>query len=325
MSVPKRGRPSVADNGRSRGYCFTAFPSGDDCCKLGFGPGSRERSKDLFDDIGEEPERQSYVVAIFEKARGKYLSAQFEACPNTGRIHLQAYIEFKEAISFNSAKTRLPEGSHIEIRKGSRDDARDYCRKDESRIAGPYECGEWCKAGQRTDLEELFSLIKAEKPLQEIIETNPTCAIRNWKHLKCIGDFYVSNRDFKTKVIWCYGCTGSGKSRWAFNTYPNAFWKPNNRWWDGYDPREHETVIWDDWAPDIIGYKEMLRLMDRYPMFIEQKGLTTKFRAKTLVFTSIIHPRFMDDPYSTEEFLRRIDESREFLNDKPELGSLINI
>ena len=34
--------------------------------------------------------------------------------------------------------------------------------------------------------------------------------------------------------LWIHGETGSGKSHWAHCTFPQAFMKAQNKWWDGF-------------------------------------------------------------------------------------------
>lgn len=90
-------------------------------------------------------------------------------------------------------------------------------------------------------------------------------------------------RDFKTEVYVLWGQPGTGKSKWALEHYPNAYWKPRGEWWDGYE--EHESVIIDDfygWLP----FDTLLRVLDRYPLYVQIKGGTVNFVAKTIVITS---------------------------------------
>ncbi len=77
----------------------------------------------------------------------RYLGGQVERAPDTGNLHIQAYIEFK--CSYRQAEVLRNFTAHIEPRKGSRDEARSYCRsktwkgKDKGRICLLQEHGEW--------------------------------------------------------------------------------------------------------------------------------------------------------------------------------------
>lgn len=70
----------------------------------------------------------------------KYGIWQQERCPTTGRLHLQCYFEFKKPMRMRAVKGALGDATaHVEPRRGTREDAREYCRKEESRVDGPWE------------------------------------------------------------------------------------------------------------------------------------------------------------------------------------------
>ena len=57
-------------------------------------------------------------------------------------------------------------------------------------------------------------------------------------------------RDWEMEIIVITGPTGTGKSRYAKDKYPGAYWKPNSKWWDGFYGQE--TIIMDEfygWLP----------------------------------------------------------------------------
>ena len=49
---------------------------------------------------------------------------------------------------------------HLEIRRGTQQQARDYCQKHDTRVDGPWEYGTPHKAGKRNDIEEMYDDIE---------------------------------------------------------------------------------------------------------------------------------------------------------------------
>lgn len=274
---------------RSRNWCFT------------WNQPSERYSEDL-------------SACMSSDVRIKYLCGQLESGASS-HSHFQGYVELKESVSMSTVRSLLPSGSHVEPRKGTRDQARDYTRKEESRIGEFIEFGTFGIQGKRKDLDEIWQLIKSGENFVAIADAFPADSIRYGKHIKQLCFDVLPDRTHKTEILWFFGETGSGKSKAAFDRFPGSYWKPNNRWWDQYDPRFHDTVIWDDWDPLTISYKEMLRLCDRYPLTVEYKGGSLKFIAKRIIFTSLRQPADMDYPWNSREFLRRVDHVERFIGE----------
>lgn len=76
-----------------------------------------------------------------------------------GTEHLQGYIELTKPSRLSAMKKWLTT-AHFEARKGTAQQAADYCRKDDSRIDGPWERGEFGgHQGKRLDLEDVKKLV----------------------------------------------------------------------------------------------------------------------------------------------------------------------
>lgn len=71
-----------------------------------------------------------------------------------GRLHVQLAVHFKNARSFDQVKAKFPVGVHIEAAKGTWAQAAAYCRKQETRVSGPWVYGEdpVVKASYRVNL-----------------------------------------------------------------------------------------------------------------------------------------------------------------------------
>lgn len=113
----------------------------------------------------------------FDGLGAQYLIYQKEK-GESGTEHYQGYVYFKNAISFTSIKKKLPEGAHIEKRKGTHDEAAAYCRKADTRIEGPFEFGTPPEQGKRRDLEEAANLLKTTGSLKRVAEEFPTIIVK---------------------------------------------------------------------------------------------------------------------------------------------------
>lgn len=225
-----------------------------------------------------------------------------------GTPHLQGFIIFKNARSFNGVKKLIPR-AHIEICKGSPKQNIEYCKKQGDFIElGEAPVGQ----GKRTDIVAVKEMVKNNVPLVDVLDS--VTSVQAFNFAEKLYKYVGMQRDWKTEVFWYYGPTASGKSRAAFNTCPKAYWKsPNNKWWDGYD--SHSEVIMDDIRPESIPFNEMLRLLDRYPMMIEFKGGSRQFLAKKIVITTTNSPRDFYknlDGEDVNQLVRRVENILRF-------------
>lgn len=241
--------------------------------------------------------------AIWQKEKGE-----------NGTEHYQGYIEFNGQHRLAFCKNILPQ-AHFEPRKGTREQARDYCRKEDTRIEGPWEVGEWKRGGQgaRSDLLEVANAIKEQKTEKEIFEDFPVAYLKFAKGIKQAQQLIAPERKDKTEVIVVLGPTGCGKSSWVREQSPTAYWKqPDSEWWDGYNGRD--DVVLDDFY-GWLTFHCMLRLMDRYPLKVQNKGGQVEFNPKRLWITSNKGPdswyrKEVTEKYDIKALYRRIDKIR---------------
>lgn len=246
----------------------------------------------------------------YDKIKCTYIIVGDEIAPETNTPHHQGYIRFKSKTTFNTAKKKLPEGSHIEPAKGSPQQNIAYCSKEKIF----FEKGERPKMGRRTDIEKVKGLISEGKGMREIIdETNSYQAMRCGE---LVLKYKEKSRTEKPIVKWYYGKTGTGKTRKAFEESVDPWISGKNlKWWEGYDA--HEYVIIDDFRRDFCTFHELLRILDRYPYRVEVKGGSRQLLAKQIIITSPYHPReTYDTREDIEQLIRRIDQIEEIkIND----------
>lgn len=110
-------------------------------------------------------------------------------------------------------------------------------------------------------------------------------------------------------VMVLFGPTGVGKSRWAIERYPEAYWAHDGKWFDGY--RGQKEIIFDDYRGHWMMYDKLLRITDCYPYRLQTKGGTVPLCATTIIFTSNFHPQTwyseeVAGPWMTSPFRRRV-------------------
>lgn len=237
----------------------------------------------------------------------RYLVFQRERCPSTGKEHWQGYVEFTTVKKFTGAGLAISQTSvHFEKRAGTRDQARTYCMKEDSRLWGPYEYGTWIKGqGARSDVKSVADCVKEGWNDNEIANEFPREYMRMAKGISLLRAALTEKRRWKTNVEIYWGPTGTGKSLLAHEQYPDAYiYTGMNGWWDGYDGQE--DVIVEDFRPSFWSCDFMLRICDRYPMRVNIKGSSAEFVAKNLIFTSNLNPTEWY-PEQMKAVMRRVD------------------
>lgn len=260
---------------------------------------------------------QDYVdFKAFVETYCKYGVSQLEV-GESGTPHIQGYIQLKDKKRLGWLKTNLSDRVHFELAKGSPESNTAYCSKEGG--TDRYSFGTSISHGQRTDLEQFTAGIMSGEQYIELIRAQPTTYVKYARGLDQLCFKLAGKRNFKTRVLWFWGPTGSGKSREAATLFPGAYWKEgSSKWWDGFNGID--DVIVDDYRRDLCTFSQLLRLTDRYPCIVETKGGSVAFAPRVLCITSPKPPRETWEGRTEEDLeqlLRRIDEVREFKVDRP--------
>lgn len=245
----------------------------------------------------------------------RYMITGFEICPTSGREHWQTYIEFYQPVRMSGVKNMFNDKTvHLGVRFKSRDNAREYCMKDNKYE----EAGYWISGqGYRSDLHDFVEELKNGKKLEDVILENPKvyCQYRNG--LKDVAAICQKKRVPKyreVEIILISGPTRCGKTRLAMEeaTFKTEGSKISANhglgWWDGYN--EDEIILIDEYSND-VACKNMLTLLDGYPINLPIKGsFTNAFFKKVYITTNLkideIHTNAL--PEHRKAFFARILE-----------------
>lgn len=210
----------------------------------------------------------------------QYLIIGLEVCTNSDKHHLQGYVELTKALSMDSFKKKTSNRIHVESRRGTPQEASDYCKKD-----GDYhEFGAMKRQGQRTDLDEIKSLLDDGVAEREIAKQY----FAQWCQYRRSFASYVSlkrkDRDWETEVIVLWGTTGTGKTRRAHEAGAEMLtWSGN--FMLGYTGA-NDVVCIDDFIPSQLPLPVFLRLMDRYRYIANIKTDEVNWNPRVIYITS---------------------------------------
>lgn len=203
----------------------------------------------------------------------RYLIVGKETCPTTQKVHWQAYIELNRALRMAGIKKIFNDtGLHIEPRRGTREQARDYCKKENQYT----EYGKWISGqGHRSDLDKIVKDLTEGKKLSEVMIEDPKtyCQYRNG-----LKDIAASVTKSKTKefrnleVILITGPTGCGKTREAMLEAEYRIQGTQLQWWQDYD--QEEVICIDEYSND-VKVTELLNILDGYQLRLNVKGSHT--------------------------------------------------
>lgn len=274
----------------------------------------KKTTKPKEDKIDKSKSHRNWIVVVWDMTWKpdtnlfKYICWQKEEAPTTGKHHFQCYIQMagklgkKGILKLIGAKPdpnndKCKEGAwvrgqgecamHPELCTNLK--ARDYARKLESRIDGPWEAGLFA-AGQGHNPKLVDVLSKT--PL-EVATHHGEIYVRHHRGLLARQQILVPRRKWKTEVFILYGERGTGKSGILHEYIPeeDLFVKsPGDlKWFDSYVGQEAALI--DDFQYDPSYRDILLQLTDRYPMMVQTKGGMVSWCPKRLYITTNFNPQ----------------------------------
>lgn len=233
-----------------------------------------------------------------------------EVAPTTGTPHIQGYVRWSNKRSLEAFKKCMHGKIHYGDANGRTDGTseqnRRYCAglvEKKGNVMNPsfWEYGEISKQGERTDWSEAVAAIQRGDDITEVIEAQPQLlpCVRALEKFKTM---MLKPKHREVNVITLIGDSGSGKTRYAYDNYPDLYSKPRGDWWDGYTGQK--TILLDDYY-GYLPYCELLRVLDRYPYQVPIKGGFVQAQWDTVIITSNKPPGHWYKDLGLTDALRR--------------------
>lgn len=249
----------------------------------------KKRYRDYCFTLNNYTQDEFQELKVLAQKEFLYASYGEEVAPTTGTPHLQCYIYMKDGKTWTSMRKKLPARCAnllARYEKSTPKCASDYCKKD-----GKYfEHGELPAPGKRNDLNQIRDLVTSGGSMREVTLT--ATSVQSVKMAECILKYHEVVRNWKPKVYWFWGDSEAGKTITADRILGGAenYWvcMDTYNFWEGYDA--HENILFDEVRKGFITFPQLLRLCDRYPLRVNVKNGSRQCLAKTIVFTSSVHP-----------------------------------
>ena len=239
-----------------------------------------------------------------------YLVYQQEICPNTQRLHYQGYMEFNCQLALSTIKDKVfkDQTVHVEARRGTQDQAVDYCIDGGKRAPGtePTHWGTKHEQGTRRGFSMVVRAIDSGASLDQVSRDHPDVVAHAMQWTRQLFVHASARaiphwRSVAVYVLW--GTPGSGKTRRVYHANdpsdvyhrgePGQF---NKLWWCGYE-QQRVLLIDDFYGSGTIGWNETLNILDGHRLRLEIKGGHTWAAWETVYITSNVHP---SDWYKSE-------------------------
>lgn len=248
------------------------------------------------------PEKYGFTHEKIKELLSQFTSISYwcmsDEIGEEGTYHTHVYFVLSSATRFSTVKNKF-NGPHIEPVKGTSQQNRDYVfkegkwekdKKKETNLSDTHEeFGEmpFDRQGYRSDLEDLYDMIKSGMTTYEILEENPSYML-NLDKIDRVRTIYLqskykSTRRLDLEVTYVYGVPGTGKTRNIMDFFgdENVFRITDySHPFDNYQCQD--VVVFEEFRSD-LKIQHMLNYLDVYPLELPSR-YTNKIACYTKVF-----------------------------------------
>jgi hypothetical protein len=237
------------------------------------------------------------------------------------RQHFQGCVVFVEPQTIDNARRLCGVTKTKFIPMGNQNckKAIGYTKKDDTAVLDEDGHSNWsslgrisahnCTSGDRS--VEVFEMIKAGASFQAICEFDPSYVLRSHGGVdRIMMAFQQPPERPRVDIYVLGGITNVGKSHAIFKMFEdmhNVYTRPEGKkWWSGYE--RQIAVLFDEFHPKDWNIRELLRLFDKWPLWLEPKNrMTPAYYERVYISTNIPFEQWFlkerEDPEQAENYL----------------------
>lgn len=301
--------------------------------------------KESWDKTGKDAGKQRYCyqitinnplaygyshLEIKKRLHGNFQTVQYFAMADEvttyGTPHTHILVCFGSRVRWQTVKRHFPE-AHIEQTVGTVQENIDYLKKQgkwakspKAKLAIPGTFEEFgtvpIQKGKRSDMEELYQLVKGGYSNAEILAINNDYILNIDKLDKLrttlLTDKYKGIRRLDMEVVYITGETGTGKTRYILDTHGDADVYRVSDYLHPFDNYACQPVLVFEEYRSQLKLSDMLNYCDIYPIVLPAR-YANKYACYSTVY--IVSNWLLEEQYSDiqitqrtswEAFLRRI-------------------
>lgn len=227
---------------------------------------------------------------------------QLELGAEDGYYHFQGYMELSIRNRHCWIMNNIRHFSYVAPSKGTPRQGWMYATKSDTRILGPWTYGEPAPDNNRKDLRTYYNAVKSGMTDAQLLEEYPSETLRMQKAIDFVRttcnvripkvkrtDLYG---DDIMEVYVFFGGAGKGKSYAARDLYPEIYDLPIQRRGNFFLTRDAslQPVILIEDFDGSLPLKDLNRLLDPYPLYVENKGGHIWWCPKIVILTTNVPP-----------------------------------
>jgi len=211
-----------------------------------------------------------------------------------GFLHWQLFFQFAKRVRLHQVQAACGDPTaHCEARKGTAQQARDYCRKQDTAVDNSFWEAGTLRGAKLNHMDELKEAMDRGADVWELMREHWNA----WSRAEKACDRYIQARDSLRASTWCparvevhWGASGTGKTRYCMDKIRAecggiCYRKPSGPWWDGYS--KQKVILFDDYD-GTVPIDTLLQLLDGYGrgVLLPIKGSHINCWARDFYFTS---------------------------------------